>query len=229
MCAPQMTTTRHTGFVDGTRSTTEAVLDWAGGNEMIEVNMVFGDGTFSFESTTATRLTVADTSYPVNWTDPFSLEIWTYCATGDVWNDSTTFGANSGTALVGRGGYAGCHGLFRSSTDNRITFSIRTDAAIYGAALSSLARDTWHHVVGVWDGTNNKIYHNGEYITQNTPTWTSATADTGAWQIGGNVALGGTNGGYIDGEIPVARMYNKALSAGEVKQCYHSLKGRFGL
>jgi hypothetical protein len=224
----------YSGFHGGslTRSNTEAIIDRAGGNTITATSLTYNntaDNTFTFRNSNTDYISIADNSYPADWTDNFSIEVWTYCATGDVWDDKVSFPSNGGTAIVGRGSYVGSHGLLRATTDNRITFRIRTDTALYSANVSSLARDTWHHIVGTWDGTNNKIYHNGVYQAQGTPSWTSSTSGTGAWRVGGNIAFSGNNGGYLDGDIPVVRMYNKALSDSEVKRNFDAMKSRFGL
>lgn len=218
------------------RTANDALLDIYG--NVITVNSLTyaNNNTFTFRYSNQDYISIADTlgaggtSYPANWdTDWFTIEIWHYCATGDRWYDDVTYGSNSGTAIVARGDYSGAHGLWRNSTDNEIKFTLRTDAGQYAAAVGSLARDTWHHIVGVWDGTNNKIYHNGVYVTQATPTWTSSACATGSWRVGGNRALGGTNGGFLDGDIPVVRIYNRALNSMEVAQNFNAQRARFGL
>lgn len=212
-----------------TRSSTEALVDTVGGNTITATSLTYSDDAFTFRNSNTDYIEITDNSYPAAWTDSFSIEVWTYCATGDVWNDTVTGPGNGGTPIVGRGSYVGSHGLLRATTDNRITFRIRTDTALYSANASSLARDTWHHIVGTWDGTNNKIYHNGVYQAQGTPSWTSSTSGTGVWRVGGNIAFSGNNGGYLDGDIPVVKMYNKDLSASEVLQNFNAMKGRFGV
>jgi hypothetical protein len=218
------------------RTSTDALLDTMGGSEITAQSLTYANNnTFTFRYSNQDYIQIADTinngaSYPTDFaTDYFSIEIWHYCATGDRWYDDVTFGSNGGTPIVARGDYAGAHGLWRNSTDNEIKFTLRTDVGQYNGTVSSLARDTWHHIVGVWDGTNNKIYHNGVYIAQGTPTWTSSVCDTGVWRVGGNRALSGTNGGYLDGDIPVVRIYNRPLNADEVARNFNAQRARFGL
>lgn len=219
------------------RTSTDSLLDTKGNIITIQSLTYANNNIFEFRSAGADYLQIADTlgeggtSYPASWADDlFTLEVWHYYATGDVWNDSTTFGSNNGTPIVGRGGYAGAHGLWRSSTADQILFGLRTDVSLYSAAASGLAKDTWHHIVGTWDGVNNKIYVNGAYVSQSTPTWTSATSiDTGVWHVGGNLAYGGNNGGYLDGKIPIVRIYNRPLDAGEVSRNYEAQRARFGV
>jgi hypothetical protein len=82
----------------------------------------------------------------------------------------------------------------------------------------------WNHFVGTYDGTKNSLYVNGSLIV------------TGS-AISGNIPLPGstlqlmnsTAANVVDckGTLAVTRMYNKALSAQEVRQNYDALKSRY--
>lgn len=73
----------------------------------------------------------------------------------------------------------------------------------------------WNHVVGTWDGTNINIYING----------VSGTADTytGSMTTTPNFAIGrlGTDQFNFKGSIDETRIYNRALTAAEVKLLYN--------
>ena len=76
-----------------------------------------------------------------------------------------------------------------------------------------------------------KFYINGAVISNESVGYalTSAEAPTFPLIIGG--WRQGNSGVYLewDGNMNIAQMYNKALSASEVLQNYNTLKGRFGL
>ena len=219
-----------TPFVDGTRSTTEVLADISGNNRTVNANPDLtynSDNTFTFDGVND-RILVTDFGYPTAWTDPWSVEAWVYIPTGADWHN-TTIGSNSGTAIIGRGSYSGSHGLLRSDTQ-QIRFLLRTDISLYFASATGLSFDTWYHCVGTWGGSGSTtLYINGVATGTSTPNWTSATSidGTGTWQIGGNIAFGGNNGSYGEGDIPILRLYNKALSAAEVQQNYVAQRGRF--
>lgn len=208
-----------------TRSNTEAIIDRAGNNTIQAVALTYGDNSFEFDGVDD-YIYVTDPSYPAAWTDNFTYEVWHRVPTGADWHDNLTFGSNTGTAIMGRGSYAGSHGLIRRDT-NLFTFFIRTDTNLYYANYTATT-DTWYHLVGTWDGTNNRLYVNGVLEGTGTPTVTGVP-DSGNIHLGGNIAFGGNNGGYAEGEIPIARMYNKALTASEVKRNFDATKARFGL
>ena len=212
---------------NATRSNTQALLDLTKNNTITATSLTYNnDGTFSFNGTN-NYATISNTNYPANWTDSFSLEVWMKVPTGATWHDQTTFGANSGTPIIGRGSYVGSHGLGRNGTDT-VFFMVRTDSGLYFANSSGTARDIWYHFIGVYDTNTVKLYRNGVLIATTAVTQTG-TPGTGSWAAGGNMAFGGNNGGYGAGTYPIIKIYNTALSAGEVYQNFNALRGRYGL
>lgn len=86
---------------------------------------------------------------------------------------------------------------------------------------SSVVTNTWQHFVGTWDGTNQIVYKNGVQIGSAVPGGTLGS-------VSGSGNLGST-GEQLNGYLPIAQVYNRALTADEVYQLHHSQKGRFGL
>ena len=167
-------------------------------------------------------VTIDNFSYPTSWSHPFSIEVWVNIPTGATW-----INAGSGTAIIGRGGYAGSIGIIRNGT-NTISFWARTDNNTFNPGISGVARDTWIHIIGTWDGVNTaKCYANGEYNSQEISSNTAGSPDNSNWYIGGGIAFGGSNGGYGEQEIGLTRIYKKALNAGEVRRLYNATKNRF--
>ena len=80
-------------------------------------------------------------------------------------------------------------------------------------APRSLVNDNkWHMVTGRWDGTNGQIYVDG--VQRDSKALGTLTAPT--QQL---IVVGGSNQTKI--AIDDARVYNRALTAGEVAQLYH--------
>lgn len=109
--------------------------------------------------------------------------------------------------------------------NNRLRFRITaggSDVNIEDTSIHSL--NTWYNVIGTYDGSNMKIYVNG--LLKNTKAQTgtlgtnSITAKIGTFQ--------GTNYN-MNGKISNVSIYNRALSANEVRQNFEATKGRFGL
>lgn len=81
---------------------------------------------------------------------------------------------------------------------------------------------TWVHVCGVYDGTI-KTYYNG--VLQST-TVEHTLADISAVKF-----VAGDGMGYysLKGNIGSLKVYNRALSADEIKQNYNAYRGRYGV
>ena len=88
---------------------------------------------------------------------------------------------------------------------------------------SSSNDDEWHHVVGVFNGASQVLYVDGVQTATNTATPSLTTTTRG--KIG--VTADSTPTGYFQGKIQSAQIYNRALSAAEIKQNYLATKGRY--
>lgn len=207
-------------FVAGTRSTTEVIKDLTGRNTLDASNLVYAsDGTFSFNGSTSVILGGPSTNYlPM---PNFTLESWHKCtgvAAGN--NTSAPWGLTYGiTANI----YSDGSIIYSTYDSDRST----TFSSIGSSGVNLIGG--WHHVVYVVGTTTSYLYIDGvlNASSTNNGTWSG----TNAWaamqlQIGNNP----NNVGYrFLGNIGVARIYNRALSAAEVKQNFSALRGRYGI
>ena len=76
----------------------------------------------------------------------------------------------------------------------------------------------WYHVVGTYDRVEAKLYVNGVEILSE--AYTAAIRTSSEILSLGNTVYGATKVYYYPGLIREARIYNRALSAVEVQQCY---------
>lgn len=218
-----------TPFVEGTRPSANSLLDLTGNYDITPQNLTYNsDGSFEFDGVDD-FITVSDFSYPNDWNDPFSLEAWIYIPTGADWhNQDNGTTSNSGTVIVGRGSYAGSHGLARVDT-RQFRFIIRTNDGLYSRTFTNASYDTWYHLVGTYNGTTSSLYVNGILHQAGVVSGKSGVPDGGTWRIGGNLAFGGNNGRYGEGKIPEAKIYNKPLTAAEVKQNFEASRNKYGV
>jgi len=81
--------------------------------------------------------------------------------------------------------------------------------------VNSITRGSWNHVVIVFTyGVSSSIYINGVLdATDNKTTLTNISATT--------ITIGGTDG-YFNGLIDDVRIYNRALTAGEVRELFEN-------
>ena len=164
-----------------------------------------------------------DPGYPSSGTNSFSLEIVFRIPAGATWSNG-----GSGTAIIGRGDYAGSIGIIRSSTTNQVSFWVRLNGGIiFNPSISGISRDQFHHVLGTYNSSGvAKIYHNGNFITEQIGS-NVGTLDAGSYRLGGAIAFGGVSGEYGQGDISLTKIYNRELSSTEVLQNYNATKSRF--
>jgi len=211
-----------TQYTGGTRSATQALLDLTGNSE-ITLNSV------SFDSNAQMLFDGTDDSIGYayvgisNYSQPFTMEcvfIVDPAATWDNGYRSNIFGI--------AGSYAGMYGLNKHSGDS-VGLYVR-DASGGGAAdVGGLSKGVYYHLVGTWDGTDDiRIYLNGSLRNTATSAKSGAPDTTSIW-LGGTRAYSGTSGQVYHGEIPVAKYYNRALTAIEVRNNFNLYKGRFNM
>jgi hypothetical protein len=84
---------------------------------------------------------------------------------------------------------------------------------------AAITTGAWYFVAATWNGSTGSLYVNGSFLT-------SGAGCSGFTTIGGTTAeVGGLNASdYFPGLIDEARIYNRALSAGEIAALYHAQK-----
>ena len=89
--------------------------------------------------------------------------------------------------------------------------------------FSEAAVDTWYHLVGTYDGANGRIYIDGtEKHSWETTGSISITNINGAL-----IGKTGNNAYYFNGLIDEVRIYNRALTAAEIKNHCDMEVGQF--
>lgn len=83
------------------------------------------------------------------------------------------------------------------------------------ATSLDLIYNQWYHVVGTYDGFDQKIYVNG--ILSNTQSWSNTFPISGQFYIGKDL----TAGQYFYGKIDDINLYNRTLSNSEIDSLYH--------
>lgn len=94
------------------------------------------------------------------------------------------------------------------------------------ASTGTFPINNWYNVVGVRNGDIISIYVNG--VFQNSASNFRFVDGAHVLTIGARRNSLGL-GEYFSGDMSNAKIYNRALSANEIKQNYDALKSRFGL
>ncbi len=94
-----------------------------------------------------------------------------------------------------------------------------TTANVISGSATPLLDNQWHYLMATWDGTTGsngmKLYLDGTVLYQGTATVSTIQSSSSAFTFGGN----GNNWDF-SGLLDEGRLYNRALSAAEVKGLY---------
>ena len=95
----------------------------------------------------------------------------------------------------------------------------------YASSTGTATTGAWKHIVGVFNGTTLKVYVNG---VEGGTTATVTTANTSSFPLRLGQFYDTTTGNW-DGQIASTQIYNKALTAAQIKQNFNQQRSRFGI
>jgi hypothetical protein len=90
--------------------------------------------------------------------------------------------------------------------------------AYFVESSASVNDGNWHHLVGVYDGTNLLIYVDGVQGGSTSASGITMPSLVYSFEVGGN--CNGHGGLFFPGQIDDVRVYNRALSASEIADLY---------
>ena len=208
--APQFEQKGHiTPFVNGTRSTTQGLIDRTG-NETITLSNLSYDSNaqMSFDGTDD-QFIISDPGVGTSFSIEVVIKVDNY-SNGPIFISPNSVGIDH---------------FFRVNSNGtiRANFVEVPDTANDGYTSTTVINTgEYYHVVISKTPSNGTIYVNGVAEDSHTPTLPAA-AWTGDWRIGAR-----WNNTYnLNGEIPLLKVYNRALTAAEVLQNYNATKSRF--
>jgi len=114
--------------------------------------------------------------------------------------------------------------LLRIQSNDKILVGILDASGLtYTSSVATISTGIWYHLVYVFSPGTNKIYINGNLdnsgVQNKVPTAGTTTLKIGA--SGGNPIT------PFNGSIDEVRIYNRALSAAEIKQNYEATKHKY--
>ena len=143
--------------------------------------------------------------------DFITLSIWVYpTSTGQ--NDQLFSKDNSGSNRSWQ---------FRENNDGTVRFIVFDDDDSSNGQITStntLALNDWNHVAGTWDGSDIKLFINGQFDSSTSFSGLLNKDETN------NAFLGRSeNGdpGYFEGRLDDARIYNRALTEDEINTLFN--------
>ena len=181
---------------------------------------------FSFDYTQSEYVTFANTnSFMFLNLLPYTLESWIYPTIDPgAGNYTGIFNRESSDVGAVRDGY----NMFVVQSGSNVLISSERFAAgsVVNAGENIVIAsflNVWHHVLSTFDGSVVKFYRNGVLKQTSGITTTNLTNNIQTLQIAQR------GGQYYRGNISIANIYNRALTADEILQNYNALKGRYGL
>jgi hypothetical protein len=150
---------------------------------------------------TSSWVTIADAA-SLDLTSGMTIEAWVNPAAGTGWR----------TVVLKEGSNTLAYSLYSANNASRPAAYVHTtgDVGLNGTAAVPL--NTWTHLALTYDGSALRIFVNGAQVNSRALAG-SATVTSGALRIGGNSVWGE----YFKGLIDEVRIYNRALTAGEIQ------------
>lgn len=148
----------------------------------------------------------------------FSIEVWVKTnalSQNGFWFEKGT--VNTQYSLFQEGSVIRC----RINTGGLIN-------AISVTTASFMNTTSWFQVVFTFISGEQKCYINSSVAGSGTTTGTLAT-NNGGMSIGAYGGYSGNRGYYYNGDLAVAKVYNRVLSQEEVLQNFNAFRGRFGI
>ena len=219
--SPQLEIGAASPFVDGTRSSTQSLIDLKRTTDIDVSNVSFDSiGQPDFDGTDD-RIVASPSNIFLGAS--LTMEVWIY-PTG--YNHSRMYlmdprgdGNTNGTSAYFLFDYHASPDTVHVVTGNN---NIEVQSSNFSMPLNN-----WHNIVATRNGNSWVIYHNGVSVGTGTTNTTSLTLNND-FRIG--TYASGTSGQYFfEGLMAVAKIYDTGLSAQEVKQNFNAYKNRFNI
>ena len=198
------------------RSSTESILDLAKTTNIDVSNVSFdSNGLPTFDGT--------DDYIQVN-----NLGLSSHTMEGIIKSNNVSQGGGSGSTIVNAiGNYDGGSSKYTYiGFIPNLTFRIDNGASSHiDIATTSYSANTWYHVALTYNASDGVTvaYLNGVQIGSITST-ANIIFDSIPFSIGKTVP-----NTYFNGEVPVVKVYNRAITPQEVKQNFRAYKNRFDI
>lgn len=200
-----------TPFVDGTRSATQGLIDRTGTSTITLSNLSYdSNAQMSFDGTDD-QFIISDPGVGTSFSIEVVIKVDNY-SNGPIFISPNSVGIDHFFSITGSGYLrASFIEIADSSSDNY-------------TSTTAINTGEYYHVVISKTPSNGTIYVNGVAEDSHTPTL-SAAAWTGDWRIGAR-----WNNTYnLNGEIPILKVYNQALTSTEITKNFNAIRSRFGL
>ena len=200
-----------TQFVDGTRSTTQGLIDRTGNETITLSNVSFDSNAQMTFDGTDDYISISDPGVSTSFSIEVVIKVDNY-SNGPIFVSPNSVGIDHFFRVLNTGKFSARFVEIADSSYDSYTSTTVIDTSKY------------YHVVISKSPTSGTIYVNGVAEDSHTPTLPAA-AWSGVWYIGSRA----NNTYNFNGELPILKVYDRDLPAEEVLQNYNATKSRFGI
>lgn len=203
-----------TGFVDGTRSNTQAIYDLTGQNTITATSLTYAnDGTFIFNGST-NYLTIPNTTLG-NGDIPWTISCWMKTTT-------TTNSLGQGSILSNISG-GPVYSMMGVNNGKIVYWTYQNNAWTQKLGIGKTVNDgNWHMLTWVNNGNYTMSMYVDGFLDSNVANSTSGNNNPVD-------VIGRSWAGYFPGSIASLSRYTRSLSASEVLQNFNASRGRYGI
>lgn len=207
-----------TPYVTGTRDSTQAFFDLSGRNTVTASSInYYSNNSFDFDGSSSGIATSA-TASSLGISNDLTISIVTRRA------------ASPTNALQGQAGFGSGGSISIKNSSNYFADVISTNSTRYIVHISPAGgsmtpyENVWVNLCVTVSGTSIVTYLNGVLAS-------SQTMDSNIKTFSSEVFGVGNGYGYfrLKGDVAIAQVYNRALSAQEIYQNFESIRGRYGI
>lgn len=204
-----------TPFVDGTRGTTQSLIDISGASTLEVMNSPFdGNGNLNLDGTNTYIQVNQDV---LSSSSPYTLV--TVLRPTDLANMEYSFPQYNTYPS----------GFWHHMSSNGTTIAWRHSGGYGDITGHGMSNNTWGMHSITWDGSTLKLYANGALVNS-TPTSAGYSNNGGGLARIGMLAQRSSGYDYnYNGRIPVNMVYNRALSQSEMFDIYEHFRPRYSL
>jgi len=204
-----------TPLVLGTRSGTQSLLNLTSNGAINVTNASFdSNAQLVFDGTNDTIFT-ADSTFVNPGSSDFSIEVLFNCSNASV-GEGIIYNKEDRYETAIHSGYFQYAWQPHWNWDGDSSFPVNSN--------------TWYHAVVTYDKSYQRMYKNGVEVYNRAQSGdmgtNSVVLSMGARGVDGS---GGSGYNFFPGQIPVVKVYKKALTANEVATNFQALRYRFGI
>ncbi|OHA41613.1 MAG: hypothetical protein A3G52_00710 [Candidatus Taylorbacteria bacterium RIFCSPLOWO2_12_FULL_43_20] len=155
------------------------------------------------------------------------LNITEYPFTLSAWANADTFSSSQSILQLVDKSESGVYWTIGTISSGHFSMTARNTSPVTTPGIITPTAGVWYHVVGVFRSeTDRELYVNGvSDATSAASVNFAATVDRVAIGYFGDL----TPGNFLGGKIDDVRIYNRALSATEIKQLYNTASPKYGV